>query len=71
MVGAGRDIHDHSAARVEMNTRRLIGFRHDSHPGNAAAHRLFERVPVRGVHDGEECELGERRVQYLPPARSY
>ena len=67
MVGAGRDIHDRSATRVEMSTRRLIGFGHDSHPGNAAAHRL----PVRGVHDGEECELGERRVQDLPLARSF
>lgn len=63
--------HDRSAARGEMNARRLIVFKHDSHLGNAAAHRLFERVSVRRLYDGQEFEPGERRAHNLPPARAY
>ncbi len=37
---------DHSAARGEMTTRKLIVFKHDSHLGNAQAHTLFEMVRV-------------------------
>lgn len=37
---------DRSAARGEMNPRRLIVFKHESDLGNAPAHRLFERVVV-------------------------
>ncbi|MBU0599413.1 type I-C CRISPR-associated protein Cas7/Csd2 [bacterium] len=39
--------HDHSAARGQMATRKLIVFKHDSDMGNAHAHKLFERVSVR------------------------
>ena len=63
--------HDRSAARGEMTARRLILFKHDSPLGNAPAHRLFERVTVKRVFDGEEFEPGERRVHDLPPARAY
>lgn len=63
--------HDRSAARGEMAARRLVLFRHDSPLGNAHAHRLFERVTVRRVFDGEEFDLGERRSHNLPPARAY
>jgi len=38
--------HDRSAARGEMNPRKLIVFKHDSHLGNARAGELFERVEV-------------------------
>jgi len=38
--------HDRSAARGEMNTRKLIVFKHESAYGNAPAHKLFERVTV-------------------------
>lgn len=39
--------HDRSAARGEMNARRLITFRHDSDIGNAPAHKLFDLVTTR------------------------
>jgi CRISPR-associated protein Csd2 len=38
--------HDRSAARGEMNARKLIVFRHDSALGNAPAHKLFATVKV-------------------------
>jgi len=38
--------HDHSAARGEMASRKLIVFEHESPLGNAPAHALFERVKV-------------------------
>lgn len=38
--------HDHSAARGEMNMRKLIVFKHESALGNAPAHKLFDRVEV-------------------------
>lgn len=38
--------HDRSAARGEMNPRKLIVFKHNSHLGNARAGELFERVTV-------------------------
>jgi CRISPR-associated protein Csd2 len=38
--------HDRSAARGEMNARKLIVFKHDSALGNAPAHNLFELVTV-------------------------
>lgn len=39
--------HDHSAARGQMATRKLIIFKHDSALGNAPAHALFERVEAK------------------------
>ena len=38
--------HDHSAARGEMNARKLIAFKHDSPLGSAPAHKLFDAVTV-------------------------
>ncbi|MBM4040654.1 MAG: type I-C CRISPR-associated protein Cas7/Csd2 [Planctomycetes bacterium] len=46
---------DHSAARGEMATRKLIVFEHESHLGNAPAHALFERITI------------ERKDQTKPP----
>lgn len=37
---------DRSAARGMMSARKLIVFRHDSHLGNAPAHKLFDLVKV-------------------------
>lgn len=39
--------HDRSAARGEMNYRKLIIFKHDSHLGNARAGELFERIQIK------------------------
>ena len=63
--------HDRSAARGEMTARRLVLFKHDSALGNHPAHRLFERVTVKRVFDGEAYEPGDRRTHNLPPARAY
>jgi CRISPR-associated protein Csd2 len=38
--------HDRSAARGEMNPRKLIVFKHDSHLGNARSGELFELVKI-------------------------
>ena len=38
--------HDRAAARGEMNPRKLVIFKHDSHLGNELSGRLFERVKV-------------------------
>lgn len=37
---------DHSAARGEMVTRKLVAFKHESMYGNAPAHELFSRLTV-------------------------
>jgi CRISPR-associated protein Csd2 len=39
--------HDRSAARGEMNARRLIVFKHESVLGNAPAQKLFETVKTK------------------------
>lgn len=38
---------DHSSARGEMTSRKLIAFEHESMLGNAPSHTLFERVAVQ------------------------
>ncbi len=52
--------HDHSAARGQMATRKLIVFKHASKLGNTPSHHLFEMVtaeakkkPVRDFSDYE------------------
>lgn len=62
--------HDHSAARGEMASRRLIVFKHASALGNAPAHALFDRVKVGRSVDGTFHEI-DASVDNLPPARSY
>jgi len=44
--------HDHSAARGEMNTRKLIVFKHQTALGNQHAHELFDRVDHKKLTDG-------------------
>jgi CRISPR-associated protein Csd2 len=41
--------HDRSAARGEMNARRLIVFKHASPLGNAPAHKLFDAVTIEPI----------------------
>ena len=43
--------HDHSAARGEMNTRKLIVFKHQTALGNQLAHKLFDRVTHKKLTD--------------------
>jgi len=43
--------HDHSAARGQMNARKLIVFRHDSEIGNAPAHKLFDLIKIERAND--------------------
>ena len=43
--------HDRSAARGEMNPRKLIVFKHESHLGNARAGQLFDRVKIEKKND--------------------
>jgi len=43
--------HDHSAARGEMGTKKLIIFKHADKLGNAPAHKLFDLIKVKPVSD--------------------
>lgn len=63
--------HDRSAARGEMSARRLVLFKHESKLGNAPAHRLFDRVTVNRVFEGEEYDPDSRTTHNLPPARKF
>lgn len=45
--------HDHSAARGKMAAHKLVIFKHASELGCAPAHKLFERVTVQRVSDGQ------------------
>ncbi len=62
--------HDRSAARGKMATRALIEFRHDTALGRAPAHKLFDRVTVQRVIDGEIHDIGHR-IDNAPPARAF
>lgn len=62
---------DRSAARGEMAAHRLIAFRHESALGNAQAHRLFERIGVERLHQGEAVPVGDPRSHNWPPARAF
>lgn len=46
--------HDHSAARGEMATRKLIIFKHADKLGNAPAHKLFDLVKVDRANDNDK-----------------
>jgi CRISPR-associated protein Csd2 len=63
--------HDRSAARGEMAARKLIVFEHDNALGRAPAHVLFERVAVSRDREGHSIPLGDKRLDNIPPARSY
>ncbi len=63
--------HDHSAARGEMATRKLIIFKHANALGLAPAHTLFDRVKVGRNVDGEFREVDDRGIGNLLPARKF
>jgi CRISPR-associated protein Csd2 len=63
--------HDRSAARGEMTTRKLVIFRHASALGNARASDLFARVKTWRVHKGDRYEIGDEKLDNVPPARSF
>ena len=63
--------HDHSAARGEMASRKLIVFKHGSALGNAPAHALFERIRVGRNIDGEFRNVDDRGIDNAPPARKF
>lgn len=62
--------HDHSAARGEMATRKLIVFKHGNALGNAPAHALFDRIKVGRSIDGAFREI-DSRLDNQPPARKF
>lgn len=62
--------HDHSAARGEMSSRRLVVFKHASALGQAPAHKLFDRVAVGRSIDGEARPI-DRSLDNYPVARAY
>ncbi len=47
--------HDRAAARGEMNPRKLVIFKHNSHLGNELSGRLFERVTVKKNSELPRC----------------
>lgn len=63
--------HDRSAARGEMDTKRLVVFRHPSALGNAHANELFARVATQRMFKGEPHEIGDGKLDNAPPARSF
>jgi CRISPR-associated protein Csd2 len=63
--------HDRSAARGEMESRRVIAFKHSSALGNAPAHELLARVTVQRRFRGDLYALGDDRLDNVPPARRY
>ncbi|MDZ4865694.1 MAG: type I-C CRISPR-associated protein Cas7/Csd2 [Alphaproteobacteria bacterium] len=63
--------HDRSAARGEMSARKLTAFKHASALGNEHAHKLFDRVTVKRVHDGETFDIGDKRLHNARPARAF
>ncbi len=63
--------HDHSAARGEMATRKLIVFRHATALGNAPSHTLFDRVKTWRVRQGSRHPVGADATDNWPPARSF
>lgn len=54
--------HDRSAARGEMNTRKLIVFKHKTALGNASAHELFERVTHKKLIDGPARNFSDYEI---------
>ncbi len=67
--------HDHSAARGEMTTRKLIVFRHASALGNAQSHRLFDAVKTDRLFQGSAHEIDSdaylANTGNWPPARRF
>ncbi len=64
--------HDHSAARGEMATRKLIVFKHDSELGSAPAHKLFDLVKVEPApnHQGPTRAFSDYCVTPIEEVKS-
>ena len=54
--------HDRSAARGEMNTRKLIVFKHKTALGNKPAHELFARVTHKKLTDAPAREYTDYEI---------
>jgi CRISPR-associated protein Csd2 len=54
--------HDRSAARGEMNTRKLIVFKHKTALGNAHTHELFERVKHKKLSEGPARDFSDYEI---------
>lgn len=64
--------HDRSAARGEMNARKLLIFKHDTPLGNAPAHKLFDMVTVKRVApNGVLVEPGSDEAAKLAAPRKF
>ncbi len=61
--------HDHSAARGEMATRKLIIFKHKDKLGNAPAHKLFDLVKITraGNEDKPARDFSDYVVSPIEP----
>lgn len=46
--------HDHSAARGEMATQKLIVFKHEDKLGNAPSHKLFDLIKISRADDDDK-----------------
>lgn len=53
---------DHSAARGEMNTRKIIAFKHNGALGNKPAHELFERVKAIKKNEGSARDFSDYEI---------
>jgi CRISPR-associated protein Csd2 len=54
--------HDRSAARGEMNTRKLIVFKHKTALGDQSAHELFERVSHKKLCEGPARNFSDYEI---------
>lgn len=54
--------HDRSAARGEMNTRKLIVFKHKTALGNQSAHELFQRVKAEKKSEGPARDYSDYEI---------
>lgn len=54
--------HDRSAARGEMNTRKLIVFKHKTSLGNQSAHELFARVTHKKLSESPAREYSDYEI---------
>jgi len=54
--------HDRSAARGEMNTRKIIAFKHKTALGNKPAHELFARITHKKLSEGPARDYSDYEI---------
>lgn len=54
--------HDRSAARGEMNTRKLVVFKHQTALGNKSAHELFQKVTHKKICEGPARDYSDYEI---------